>query len=532
MTRNHLPQVPSVTTADLQRRILRIYDHLYANASTRTGAGIAFEVGKILHTALFMEEQQPGLLADKQFQPPAFRFDSATLKLIGKGDAITCNMVANVVQTQFCRMNAAWQFYKEAEQIRLKETDLAYVCGELDGVLVSEKERDVFGDALEIFRGQWAKRAGGQFFTDQRVTSLAMTLLNFDPCQGDDLVDLSAGSGGFLLAGLNHIRAILEETTDAVETRLVHLAAESLKGQEIDAEVCEIANATLTSRLGLVDHKLVAQGDSLQPDIFTQDNAARIRYGTHRCAATNPPFGTKITLKDESLLKTYELALLGGRNGAASSAKISRRAPDILFLEQNIKILQPGQGRLAIVVPYQILSGPQTCYVRQWLLRQAEILAVIDLPADTFQPHTGTKGALLVVKRRLRPLESVDQAPDNPIFMSMPRWIGHDRRGNPVYRRESDGGVAGEILSDFEAVKNAFSVFQQGGDIAAAHPESFSLSLKESLKDPLLRLNAAFYKPSQALAHHTAQNLPEAASSWTYHRLRDVVKRIYYPGRF
>ena len=50
--------------------------------------------------------------------------------------------------------------------------------------------------------------------------------------------------------------------------------------------------------------------------------------------------------------------------------KITFRAPDILFLEQNVKLLIPGEGRLSIVLPYQILSGPQTLFVRTWLLKK------------------------------------------------------------------------------------------------------------------------------------------------------------------
>ena len=533
MTRSYT-QRSSLTTADLQQRMLRIYDHLYANASVRTGSAIAIEIGKILHVASYIENQRPGLLAEEQFQLPAFKFDSNTLKQIGRGEIGACGEVAKRVQLQFCRMNEAWHLYEATTHINLKDTDLAYTCGELSGLIVSDKNRDVFGDALEVFRGQWAKRAGGQFFTDQHVTSLAMTLLDFDPRRGDDLVDLCAGTGGFLLAGLNHIHELLEQSGEVVESEFAALASSSLKGQEVDPEVREVANSTLTSRLGIVDHQIVALGDSLKIDTFSSKNPAQIRYANHRCVATNPPFGTKITIKDEGLLKHYELALLGARDTTTvAQSKISRRAPDILFLEQNIKLLQPGHGRLAIVVPYQILSGPQTCFVRQWLLRQAEILAVIDLPADTFQPHTGTKGSLLVVKRRSVPLENLDQVQDNPIFMSMPRWIGHDRRGNPVYRRNADGTSTGEILSDFTAVKEAFNAFLEGGDVVAAHPESFQVDYREICKDHLLRLNASFHKPNHSITHHTSPQLvPSETSDWEYVFLRDVVKKIFYPGRF
>jgi hypothetical protein len=186
----------------------------------------------------------------------------------------------------------------------------------------------------------------------------------------------------------------------------------------------------------------VQAGDSLHPDVFKPEGTRGIALGTHLCAATNPPFGTKITIKDPGLLRGFELARLSGGRALGqvlASRQVSPRAPDILFLEQNIRLLKPGKGRLAFVTPYQIMSGPQTLFVREWLLRHAEILAVIDLPAETFQPHTGTKTCLLVVRRRIKPLKVVDVSEDRSIFMAIPRWIGHDRRGNLVYKRDSNG---------------------------------------------------------------------------------------------
>ena len=44
-----------------------------------------------------------------------------------------------------------------------------------------------------------AKRLGGQFFTDQRVTRLAVDLLEYDPAK-HDFVDICSGTGGFLIA--------------------------------------------------------------------------------------------------------------------------------------------------------------------------------------------------------------------------------------------------------------------------------------------------------------------------------------------
>lgn len=499
-----------VKTAELQSKITNIYNHLYANAETRTPHGIAAEVGKILHTASFIE--QSGKL-----QKPAFDFTSKQIKDNLNGNA---EEVANEVRTQFEKMNAEWKFYDD--EIKLNDFDLAYTCCQLSGVLVSDKERDVIGDAVEIFRGQWAKQVGGQFFTDSLVTKLAMKLLDFNPENGDDLVDICAGTGGFLLAGLNHIREQLEQkyTGEEFEKKLVALARISLKGQEVDKEVCQVANATLISRLGKEKENFVENGDSL-----LINGEGKIAFGSHTCVASNPPFGTKITIKDHKILEKFDLAKVSSRSKTFFPIhKLAKRSPDILFVEQNVKLLQPEKGRLSIVLPYQILSGPQTLFVRDWLLKNTIIESVIDLPADTFQPHTGTKTCLLTLRRRKQPLNDLSEIEDYKIFMSIPKWIGHDRRGKPVYKKSIDGKDTNEILTDFPELFSAYEAYKNKKPFTEIHEYSFVGNAKSVLEAGLLQLNAQYHKPSKFNYGNK--------EDWSYVELGELVKKIFYPGRF
>ncbi|MBM3299200.1 MAG: N-6 DNA methylase [Deltaproteobacteria bacterium] len=512
----------------LQKRIQRIYDHLYANAAVRTPAGICAEVGKILHAALFME------LA--KHRSPAFDLPRTESRDILRGEnPLQHKWIAVEVREAFKEMNTAWQLYEFQTGISLSDFDISYVSAQLSGVTVSDPERDVLGDALELFRCEWAKRAGGQYFTDQRVTHLAMAMLGFDPRKGEDLVDICAGSGGFLLAGLNHIRQLVESEgmTDRaqVEMRVADLALASIRGQEIDAEVCGIANATISARLGKRCVTCVSQGDSLQRTAFGANHALGLRFDSHTCAASNPPFGTKTTVKDPAILRDFDLAKHnGGSRANWGNNSVHHRAPDLLLLEQNIRLLKPGLGRLAIVLPYQILSGPGMAYVRRWLLARTELLAVVDLPVETFQPHTGTKTCLVVLKRRERALSSLEPSPEREVFMSIPRWIGHDRRGNPVFERTPDGKLSDRILSDFNDVQKAFAVFREGGDPRVAHSRSFRVSQRSILHDPILRMNALFHRPSEHVV--VVPGKTKHNGDWRTMKLRELVERIFYPGRF
>lgn len=501
-------------TAELQSKITNIYNHLYANAATRTPHGIANEVGKVLHTAMFIEEQS-------RSTQPAFSFTPKQLKENLNGFSET---FAVVLRKQFVQMNEQWNFYVQEEGINLNDFDLVYTCCQLNGVIVSDKARDVFGDAIEIFRGQWAKQIGGQFFTDGLVTKLAMTLLDFDPRKGDDLIDICSGTGGFLLAGLNHIRELLEgeNPTQNIEKQLVTLAKNSIKGQEVDKEVCQVANATLTSRLGKNDRGFVQNGDSLN---FSNDS--QIQFDKHLCIASNPPFGTKITIKDYKILENFDLAKTSPRSDTFFPIdKITHRSPDILFVEQNVKLLVPGKGRLSIVLPYQILSGPQTEFVRNWLLKHTIIQSVIDLPSETFQPHTGTKTCLLTLTRREKPLSNIKEVENYSIFMAIPKWIGHDRRGNPIYKKLPNGKQSTEILTDFVEVQNAFQGWKKGENPTSFHEDCFEISSTQIVQSELSQFNAQFHKPTKFTADNSENK------KWKFVKIEDVVKRIFYPTRF
>ena len=507
-----------------QKRIENIYDHLYANSSVRTPSGICTEVGKIIHVGMYKEE----VLKDI----PAFEFQQAEIKNLFKGVGHYRAKLTAEVKKDFNKMNRLWKLYGKGNGIKLNEFDLCYVCSQLSGIEISNKKKDLFGDAIEIFRTEWAKRAGGQFFTDQRVTELAMKLLEFDPRKGDDLVDICAGTGGFLIAGMNQIRELLEreKSKEPMEAELVRLATESLRGQEVDKDVCEVANATLLARLGNGEKKIVFLGDSLKLDAFN-DTKSRINFGEHSCAASNPPFGTKITVKDPDILQQYELAKRVEKyKGRAKKASIIPRAPDILFLERNVQMLKPGKGKLAIVLPYQLLSGPKAFFVREWLLRNTKLLAVVDLPPETFQPHTGTKTSLILIERRKKPLEKLKDEDGYDIFMSMPRWIGHDRRGYPLYKRTPDGKLTTEILTDVGQVKEALKLFRHGKSPKTAHDRSFRVKYSSIINDSLLRINALFHEPN--LESLTTMKTKQASEEWQIVKLGELIKNIFYPGRF
>lgn len=477
-----------------------VHDHLYANANIRLPEELQAEVAKVITTLAWLAAVDSLAELDPQQVAAAL-----------SGDRNISTALAREVREGFQAYNRAMRRYPPRELLRLDDASLAYVRAALVDVDMTDAQRDWLGDALEVFRSTAAKRLGGQFFTDQRVTHLAVHLLRFNAAE-DDLVDVCAGTGGFLIAGA---RAAREQGLKA---------APRLIGVEVDASLAHLANSTL-HQVGVLEADPVFNADALRtPERWPVALRRVLVPGTHRCLATNPPFGHKITIKDAKTLSRFDLGHVWSKtpSGWTRTRRTSPTAPDILFLERNLDLAEPGKGRLAIVLPYQILSGPKLGYVREWLLRHVKVLAVVDLPEDTFQPWTGTKTAVVVVERRETPLEKWEPD-DYPVFMGVSRHIGHDRRGNPVV------GDDGRVVCDLPDVALAFDQYVQGKRITA-HAGCFAVSAREFTGANDLRLNAAYYEPERASA--LSKLLAVDAETFKTATVGSVTKGIFFPGRF
>ena len=115
--------------------------------------------------------------------------------------------------------------------------------------------------------------------------------------------------------------------------------------------------------------------------------------------------GTQIKDTRKEVLAAYDL---GHKivDGEPISELLDGQDPDKLFVERDISYLKDATdssdgGRMVIVLPKQNLSGANEDSVefRKWLLKRVQITAVIDLPREAFQPHTGTKTSLIFLKK-------------------------------------------------------------------------------------------------------------------------------------
>lgn len=485
---NYLKEKQGRTMISLQKRIDTIFDYLYASSSIKNTESIAFEFSKVLHTGLYIESQLGKKPAFKDFAP----YD--------KNSMFTNYDNVQFVRRVFGEMNKTTGIYSDESTIIFSDDDIEFICINFADLELTSKNLDIIGDSLEIFRNYSIKSLGGQFFTDPKVTKLAIDIINFNPRAGELLADICCGTGGFLLAAINKIR----NTNKQKEEVFCSLVKKTIHGKEIDETVRQAANRNIQSNIGM-KAEYVVSANSLVLDSSEFDK--------YDCLATNPPFGTKITINDFNILKNYELSK------KPKSLNPVPTPPDILFLEQNIRLLKPETGRLAIVLPYQVLSGPKTSYIRKWILSNCIIQAVIDLPAETFQPHTGTKTALLIVKKRKNPIEQPQLTDNYNLFIAKPNWVGHDRRGLPVYKKNPDGSTSNEVLCDFDSVYEDWKRFLANEPLENSFCKT--INIRKVYEDVSNRMNALVYVDA-----HETEIMDNCVP------LRSLVAKIFYPGRF
>ena len=342
--------------------------------------------------------------------------------------------------------------YKEVmdkeDSISLDADSIVYVVGELQNYCLIEAERDTVADAFETFIDHALKGGQGQFFTPRNVVRMMVELL--DPTDEDLIIDPSCGSGGFLIESLRYIWKKL----DAEGVRYGWNAA-NLKEEKMEValnKICGIDKDYFLSKVAKAYMAILGDGKS---GIFCEDSLdnpnnwqekTRIKIGTNKFSIllTNPPFGSKIPVRGEEKLKQYELGYKWSKNKKTNTwekGKLKdKESPQVLFIERDVQLLRD-YGRMAIVLPDGVFGNDTFGYVRNWLKGHGRILAIIDIPVETFQPNTSTKTSVLVFQKLPE-----DKIPDDyDIFMAIVSTCGHDRRGN-----ETDSDEIQLVASEYK----------------------------------------------------------------------------------
>ena len=325
----------------------------------------------------------------------------------------------------------------EEDKIDLEASSIQYIVGEIQNYCLMDAERDVIADAFEVFIGHALKGGQGQFFTPRNVIKMMVDCLN--PQESEVIIDPACGSGGFLLETLRYLWRNLDIKAEQLHwnssvltQEKMNVAYNSIRGIDKDYFLSKVAKAYMAI-IGDGKSGIFCEDSLEEPKNWKTKTLQKIGVGSFDVVLTNPPFGSKIPVKGEQKLKQYELSYkwkYDEKTNKWEKGKLKdKEVPQILFIERCLQLLREG-GRMAIVLPDGVYGNESLAYIRNWLIDKVRILAIIDIPLETFLPNTGTKTSVMIVQKDRNAFKN-----NYPIFMAIAKTCGHDRRGNEI---ESD----------------------------------------------------------------------------------------------
>ncbi len=335
--------------------------------------------------------------------------------------------------------------FGDLEKIELTDSHLETCVSFLQDIKLFNSNLYVIDEAFEYLVTQVAKGSKGQYFTPRHVIDMTINMLN--PQEDEYVIDTAAGSCGFTVHTIFHI-AGQQFTNQKLPEHAREFAQNNVFGIDFDSRAIKVAKA-----LNLIagDGKTnVYKANSLDPASWTDDvrssfrpflkrftkniekdeeNQKQFKYFNFDLLLTNPPFAGDVS--ERHILRDYNLA----QKKEKMSSSVSR---DTLFIERDFNFLKNG-GRMAIVLPQGKFNNTNEEFIRNFIMKQGRILAVVSLSGNTFKPHTGTKTSILFVQKwddKICPKKE-----NYPIFFAVSNKSGKDNSGDYVFLKNSTGEV-------------------------------------------------------------------------------------------
>jgi type I restriction enzyme M protein len=236
---------------------------------------------------------------------------------------------------------------------------------------VPMEDRDTKGDLYEYMLGKIATAGqNGQFRTPRHIIRLMVEMTAPQP--NDIICDPACGTAGFLVAAGEYLRDHHPEILRDDRLRK-HFHGNTFHGFDFDNTMLRIGSMNML--LHGVENPAIVYRDSL-----AQDHAGETEK--YSLVLANPPFAG--SLDYESAAKDLLQV-------------VKTKKTELLFLALFLRLLKPG-GRAAIIVPEGVLFGSSKAHkeLRQILVEQHKLDAVIKLPSGVFRPYAGVSTAILI----------------------------------------------------------------------------------------------------------------------------------------
>ena len=312
-----------------------------------------------------------------------------------KGIKGMLEVVRDEVYPHFRKLNGGTTFAEymaDAQLMIQKPSLLVSAVNMIDKLPITDG--DAKGDLYEYLLSKLTTAGiNGQFRTPRHIIRFMVELL--DPKPTETIGDPACGTAGFLVGAMQYL---LEKYTsdagklagdhgetiytgDLLEPYRAHIQSGMFHGFDFDATMLRIASMNLM--LHGVDN----------PDIHYQDtlsNSFPERFPTQATRGfdvilANPPFKGSLDAGDVHPTLTQA---------------VKTKKTELLFVALILRMLKNG-GRSATIVPDGVLFGSSRAHkaLRQKLVRDNQLEAVISLPSGVFKPYAGVSTAILVFAR-------------------------------------------------------------------------------------------------------------------------------------
>jgi type I restriction enzyme M protein len=250
---------------------------------------------------------------------------------------------------------------------------------------------DTKGDLYEYLLSKLQTSGiAGQFRTPRHIIEMMVNLV--EPKPTDLICDPACGTAGFLVGVMEYLNKkytspnlvqtnedgskvysgdLLFEYQDHIQNKL-------LNGFDFDSTMLRIAAMNLL--LHNIDSPQIHNQDSLSGTFM--DKFPQLSENYYTVILANPPF--KGSLDNENV----EPSLVG---------KVKTKKTELLFNFLFLRMLKLG-GRAAIIVPDGVLFGSSKAHValRETLIEENQLEAIISLPSGVFKPYAGVSTAIMV----------------------------------------------------------------------------------------------------------------------------------------
>ncbi len=476
-------QLNSKTTDKLYKIFEGIHDHIYANDGL-SSQQVFSEILKLLFIKIFDEKNNK----EKLFSISKSEYDNI---IDGHRNSVFIKRIFNLSTQAFSFFS---DVFKKAEEIDLKISSLAYAVNKLQDINLSDSSKDIKGLAFQKFVHSTQRSERGQFFTPEQIIQLCVEIIK--PNKNEKILDPACGSGGFLSAAMKYVyNHSLKESTENGKKEYVK---NHLFGIEINSMVARMAKMRMILEgdgfSNIINTDSLADWDNLNKEFSDVIGDLKQFQNHFDIILTNPPFGSQGKVTNKSLLQQYDLAYKWLDNGLKTKTLLNGQVPDILFIERCLDFLKD-DGKLAIVLPNGDLENSSLKYLRNYIKNMTNILAIIDLPPDTFIPFgTGVKTSILFVQKKGKNSLNIN----NKVFFGKVNKIGYERNKNAtiMYKKDRDGNFLkneeGKLIvdEDISSVVKSYNNFINNKFIE----DDNTFTVEEN--HITTRFDLDFYKPS------------------------------------